>query len=77
MKVYTWYGGFWERLIGLTKMTHKKELGKMFISLTGLQTVITEIEAVLNDQSIDLCLHRLLLLENEVKITHRHSCYSA
>ena len=44
-----WYGGFWERLIGLTKMTLKKVLGRTFISLTGLQTVVTEIEAVLND----------------------------
>ena len=33
-------------------MTLKKVLGRTFISLTGLQTVITEIEAVLNDWSI-------------------------
>jgi len=44
-----WYGGFWERLIGLTNMTLKKVLGRTFISLTGLQTIFTEIEAVLND----------------------------
>ena len=47
-----WYGGFWERLIGLTKMTLKKVLGRTFISLTGLQTMTTEIEAVLNDRPI-------------------------
>ena len=47
-----WYGGFWECLIGLTKMTLKKVLGRTFISLTGLQTVVTEIEAVLNDWPI-------------------------
>jgi len=47
-----WYGGFWERLIGLTKMTLKKVLGRTFISLTGLQTVTTKIKAVLNDQPI-------------------------
>jgi len=33
-------------------MTLKKVLGRTFISSTGLQTVITEIEAVLNDWSI-------------------------
>ena len=47
-----WYGGFWECLIGLTKMTLKKMLGRTFISLTGLQTIVTEIEAVLNDHPI-------------------------
>jgi len=47
-----WYGGFWERLIGLTKMTLKKVLRRTFISLPGLQTVVTEIEAVLNDRPI-------------------------
>ena len=44
-----WYGGFWERLIGLTKSTLKKVLGRAFVSLIMLQTVIVEIEAVLND----------------------------
>jgi len=47
-----WYGGFWERLIGLTKMTLKKVLGRTFISLTSLQTIVIEIEAVLNDRPI-------------------------
>ena len=47
-----WYGGFWERLIGLTKMTMKKVLGRTFVSLTSLQTIATEIEAVLNDRPI-------------------------
>jgi hypothetical protein len=47
-----WYGGFWERLIGLTKMTMKKVLGRTFVSLTSLQTIVTEIEAVLNDRPI-------------------------
>ena len=47
-----WYGGFWERLIGLTKMTLKKVLGRTFVSLTSLQTIVIEIEAVLNDRPI-------------------------
>ena len=47
-----WYGGFWERLIGLTKSTLKKVLGRTFISLISLQTIIVEIEAVLNDRPL-------------------------
>ena len=47
-----WYGGFWECLIGLTKMTLKKVLGRTFVSLTSLQTIVTEIEGVLNDWPI-------------------------
>ena len=44
--------GLWERLIGLTKMTMKKVLGRTFVSLTSLQTIVTEIEAILNDRPI-------------------------
>jgi len=27
-----WYGGFWERLVGLTKQAIRKTLGRAFIS---------------------------------------------
>lgn len=47
-----WYGGFWERLIGLTKTTLKKVLGRTFISLIKLQTIVVEIEAILNDRPL-------------------------
>jgi len=43
-----WWGGFWERMVKLTKESLKKTLGKTHISLEGLQTVLTEIEAVIN-----------------------------
>ena len=52
-----WYGGFWERLIGLTKLSLEKVLGKTNISLDELQTIIAEIEAVLNDRRIISTLH--------------------
>ena len=66
-----WYGGFWERLIGLTKTTLKKVLGRTFISLINLQTIVVEIEAILNDHPLTytstdlnhpepLCLSHLL-----------------
>ena len=43
---------FWERLIGQTKTTQKKILGRAHIILQGLQTIIVEVEAVLNDRPI-------------------------
>ena len=47
-----WYGGFWERLIGLTKASLKKVLGRSYVSLLDLQTIIVEIEAILNDRPL-------------------------
>ena len=47
-----WYGGFWERLIGLTKQAIRKTLGRTFISLQQLQTVVVEIESMLNDRPL-------------------------
>ena len=47
-----WYGGFWERIIGLTKTTIRKVLGRSFITLEALQTLVVEIEAVLNDRPL-------------------------
>lgn len=47
-----WYGGFWERMIGMTKSILKKVLGRSFITLEALQTLVVEIEAVLNDRPL-------------------------
>ena len=47
-----WYGGWWERLIGLTKMCLKKVLGRSRISLVVLQKLIVEVEATLNDRPL-------------------------
>ena len=47
-----WYGGFWERLVGMVKMSLKKTLGRAFVTLTVLQTIIVEVEAVLNDRPL-------------------------
>ena len=44
-----WFGGFWERLIGLTKSTLKKTLGRTHATLESLQTIIVEVEVLLND----------------------------
>jgi hypothetical protein len=47
-----WYGGFWERLIGLTMTALKKTLGRTSVTLEELQTLIVEVEAILNDRPI-------------------------
>ena len=47
-----WYGGFWECLIGLTKQAVKKSLGRTFVSLQVLETVVVEIESMLNDRPL-------------------------
>ena len=47
-----WFGGFWERLIGITKTTLKKTLGRTHVTLEGLQTIIVEVEALLNDRPL-------------------------
>ncbi|XP_052212129.1 uncharacterized protein LOC127831175 [Dreissena polymorpha] len=47
-----WYGGWWERLIGVTKTSLKKVLGRSYVDYHTLSTVITEIEAVINDRPL-------------------------
>ena len=59
-KCVPWYGGFWECLIGLTKASIKKVLGRSYVSLLDLQAIVVEIEAILNNQPLtyvspDLC----------------------
>jgi hypothetical protein len=47
-----WFGGFWERLIGLTKLSLQKVLGRARIDLDELNTITAEVEATLNDRPI-------------------------
>ena len=47
-----WYGGCWERMVGLTKQAIKKTLGRAFVTLKQLETIVTEIEAMLNDRPL-------------------------
>ena len=51
-KLAPWYGGWWERLIGLTKMSLKKVLGRSRVTLPVLQTLVVELEATLNDRPL-------------------------
>ena len=56
MEIYSQRGpvvqGFWERLIGLTKTWLKKVLGRAHVMLATLETMVVEIEAVLNDRPL-------------------------
>lgn len=61
-----WYGGFRERPVGLTKRAIKKTLGKASITLTELQMLAVEVEAVLNDRPttyvLSDCVDKSLLI---------------
>ncbi|KAG1668338.1 Ubiquitin-like modifier-activating enzyme ATG7 [Nymphon striatum] len=56
-----WYGGFWERLIGITKTTLKKILGRAFITYDELQTIWNDIKSgtTLKDPTL---LNRFLII---------------
>jgi len=47
-----WYGGFWERMVGLTKQAIKKALGRAFVTMTQLKTIVVEIETMLNNRPL-------------------------
>ena len=47
-----WYGGLWERVVGLTKQAIKRTLGRALVTLQQLETIATEIEDMLNDRPL-------------------------
>ena len=47
-----WMGGFYERLVGLTKRSLRKSLGRCKITRQKLMTLIAEVEAVLNSRPL-------------------------
>ena len=67
-----WYGGFWERLIGLTKTALKKTLGRASVTLEELQTLIVEVEAILNDRPITFVSSEI---NDEEPLTPSHLLY--
>ena len=52
-----WQGGFYERLVGLVKGCMRKSIGRKYLSLEQLTTLLTEIEAALNSRPLTyVCL---------------------
>ena len=51
------FGGFWEHLVGLTKSAIKEVLGRAHISLQMLQTIVVEVEALLNNRPLTYISH--------------------
>ena len=47
-----WWGGFWERLVGMVKSCLKKSIGREKLSFTVLLTVLFEVENVLNNRPL-------------------------
>eukprot|EP00117_Sycon_ciliatum_P020880 scpid92381/ scgid18464/ len=47
-----WMGGFYERMVGITKRCLRKILGALKLCLSQLQTVLSEVEAVVNSRPL-------------------------
>ena len=67
-----WYSRFWECLIGLTKSTIKKVLGRAAVNLCTLQTIVLEVEAILNDCPLT---YVSLDIKDEEALTPTHLLY--
>ena len=51
-KCAPWYSRYWKCLIGLTKQAVKKILGRVFNTLPQLETIVVEVEAMLNNRPL-------------------------
>ena len=47
-----WWGGFYERLIDLTKKSIQVVLGRRFVTFSELATILCEVEAAINDRPL-------------------------
>jgi hypothetical protein len=47
-----WWGGFWERLVGMTKQLLRRVLGKRVVHMGELETLVCEVEDALNNRPL-------------------------
>ena len=47
-----WMGGFYKRLVGITKMSLRKSIGRVSLTSSQLQTILTEVEAIINTRPL-------------------------
>ncbi|GBN02759.1 hypothetical protein AVEN_65561-1, partial [Araneus ventricosus] len=47
-----WWGGYWERMVQMTKVALRKILGKALVTSEELQTILAEIEAIFNSRPL-------------------------
>ena len=47
-----WWGGFWERMVGITKRCLRKTIGRSKLTFEELRTVIVEIEGTVNNRPL-------------------------
>ncbi len=47
-----WWGGFWERLVGLVKQLLRRVLGSRLVKQAHLEVLLVEVEAILNDRPL-------------------------
>ena len=47
-----WWGGYWERMVGIVKRCLKKTIGRCTLTIEELSTVMIEIESTLNNRPL-------------------------
>jgi hypothetical protein len=64
-----WMGGFYERLVGLVKKSFRKMLGRKLVTDIQLQTLLKEVEAIVNSRPLVYVGDDL---ESNITLTPRH-----